>query len=202
MAIIVKSPSCDHYPRVATIQESVKWQLLSKALLGSTIQGWPLSKSQLSDNYCQKLFLGALSKGQLGVFKLISIRGTLSKHLYRYLPGRGVGVPGGGSPLFIYGICSVLFVGANVIQARWYQLSNLQFQKRTQLRGYVLLASLITAHALCVDILEAVPGYAWLHMQGYKIRFGQFRFYRFTAHMQSMLISLAQAWSNGSGGSA
>ena len=84
---------------MATIQESVKWQLLSKALLGSTIQGWPLSKSLFSDNYCQKLFLGALSKGQLGVFKLISIRGTLSKHLYRYLPGRGVGVPGGGSPL-------------------------------------------------------------------------------------------------------
>ena len=91
MAIIVKSPSWDHYPRVATIQESVKWQLLSKALLGSTIQGWPLSKSQLSDNYCQKPFLGALSKGQLGVFKLISIRGTLSKHSHRYLPGRGVG---------------------------------------------------------------------------------------------------------------
>ena len=53
MAIIVKSPSWDHYPRVATIQEPVKWQLLSKALLGSTIEGRPLSKSQLNGNYCQ-----------------------------------------------------------------------------------------------------------------------------------------------------
>ena len=62
LSIIVKSPSWEHHRRVATIQESVKWQLLSKALLGTTIQGW-LSKSQLSGNYCQKPFLGALSKG-------------------------------------------------------------------------------------------------------------------------------------------
>ena len=44
----------EHYPRVAIIQESVEWQLLSKAFRGSTIQGWPLSKSQLNGNYCQK----------------------------------------------------------------------------------------------------------------------------------------------------
>ena len=84
MAIIVKSPSWEHYPRVATIQESVKWQLLSKALLGTTIQGWPLSRSQLSGNCCQKPFLGALSKGELEAFRPISTRGILSKHLYRY----------------------------------------------------------------------------------------------------------------------
>ena len=53
----------EHYPKVVIIQESVNWQLLSKAFLGSTIQGWPLSKSQLIGNYCQKPFLGPLSKG-------------------------------------------------------------------------------------------------------------------------------------------
>ena len=48
----------------STIQLSGNYcQLLSKALLGSTIEGWPLSKSQLSGNYCQKPFLGPLSKG-------------------------------------------------------------------------------------------------------------------------------------------
>ena len=48
VANIVKSPSWEHYPRVATIQESVKWQLLSKALLGSTIQEatWSLSSPE------------------------------------------------------------------------------------------------------------------------------------------------------------
>ena len=43
-------------------RESLKWQLLQKALVESTIQGWPLSKSQLSGNYCQKPLLGAVSK--------------------------------------------------------------------------------------------------------------------------------------------
>ena len=86
-------------PRVATIQGWI-WGPLSKGGHyprvdhGSTIQGWPLSKCgsgvhyprvATSGNCCQKPFLGALSKGELALFKLISIRSILSKHLYRIL---------------------------------------------------------------------------------------------------------------------